>query len=83
MGYSVEQLHYLATLPVKSKEQSGTLSRFFAAEVFEAIRAAGMGSLIPVDREVWVLGITYEELQEIGSKPVRNSTLADLINNAI
>jgi hypothetical protein len=53
---SLEQAHWLANLPIKEgREQPGTLSPFFAPEVYEALMDAGQDALIPIDRRDWML----------------------------
>ena len=53
---TVEQLGWLANLPIRERrEEQGTLSSFFAAEVYEAIIESGYGALIPIDRRDWIL----------------------------
>lgn len=50
------QLFYLAHLPIiDGAEEMGTLSPFFAPEIFAAIMDAGEGALIPIDRRDWML----------------------------
>ncbi len=56
---SVEQLYWLANLPVQDKEQDGVLARWFAAEVYEAIIKAGHAAAIPIDRRKWILDEPY------------------------
>lgn len=51
-----KQCAWLANLPVKDEEGAGVLSRFFAAEVYEALIEADRGVLIPTDRRDWILG---------------------------
>lgn len=53
---SIEQVFWLANLPVKDEERPGVLSRFFAGGVYEALVAAGQRAAIPVDRRHWILG---------------------------
>jgi len=53
---TVEQIGWLANLPIRTRrEEQGTLSSFFAAEIYEAIIEAGYGALIPIDRRDWIL----------------------------
>lgn len=56
---SVEQLFWLANLPVREQEADGVLSRWFAAEVYEAIINAGHKAAIPIDRRKWILDEPY------------------------
>lgn len=56
---SVEQLFWLAHLPIRDKEENGVLARWFAAEVYEAIIDAGHGAAIPIDRRKWILDEPY------------------------
>ena len=56
---SIEQLFWLANLPVKDEEREGVLCRFFAAEVYEAIIEAGHRGAIPIDRRKWILKEEY------------------------
>jgi len=50
------QAHWLAHLPVVDGEGPGVLSRFFAPELFEAMEAAKLKVLIPIDRWDYVMG---------------------------
>lgn len=50
------QAHWLAHLPVTDGEGAGVLSRFFAPELFEAMDAAKLKVLIPIDRWDYVMG---------------------------
>lgn len=53
---SIEQIYWLANLPIKPQEEDGVLGRMYAAEVYEAIIAAGHEAAIPIDRRDWILG---------------------------
>jgi hypothetical protein len=52
---SFEQLMWLANLAISPTERRGMLAMFFAAEVYEAIEAAGYKALIPIDRWNYVM----------------------------
>lgn len=65
---SIEQAHWLAHLPILKKEGSGVLSRFFAAEVYEALCDAGFEALIPIDRLAWILPERVPQYQPEGVK---------------
>lgn len=56
---TIEQLHWLAHRPVVDAEGAGVLSRFFAAEVYEAISDAGHKALIPIDAWHYVMDLPY------------------------
>ncbi len=56
---SIEQLFWLANLPIKDQREPGVLERFYAAEVYEAIIEAGHRGAIPIDRRVWILEEEY------------------------
>lgn len=53
---TLKQAYYLGNLPIKENELPGVLSRFFAAEVYEALVEAGFRETIPIDRRDWILG---------------------------
>lgn len=56
MQISLEQIAWLAHLPIRAgSEDTGTISHFFAPELYEAIINAGHGALIPIDRRDWML----------------------------
>jgi hypothetical protein len=55
VSVTIRQAFYLANLPIRDEEGPGVLSKFFAAEVFEALIEAGFQSAIPVDRRDWIL----------------------------
>lgn len=58
---TLEQIGWLANLPIRTRrEEQGTLSSFFAPEVYQAIIDAGYGALIPIDRRDWILLETSE-----------------------
>ena len=58
---TLEQIGWLANLPIRTRrEEQGTLSSFFVAEVYQAIIDAGYGALIPIDRRDWILPETSE-----------------------
>lgn len=52
---SYPQAMWLANLPILDKEGPRNLSRFFAAEVYEALCKAGHRAMIPIDRLDWIL----------------------------
>lgn len=56
---SKEQAIWLANLPVRERESARVLSRFFAAEVYEALQAAGLKAFIPVDAWHYVMDVPY------------------------
>ncbi len=51
-----KQAHWLAHLPIFSREGPGILNDFFAAELFDALAKAGERALIPIDRWTWIMG---------------------------
>jgi hypothetical protein len=56
MQVSPEQVAWLAHLPIREgREDPGTISPFFAPELYEAIINAEQGALIPIDRRDWML----------------------------